>query len=131
MSYYVYSTLTCDNIFAIYSPNTSHDLPVIEKSILIKGGHGVANKNLVTPQGVVTEVNDEDMALLEQDYHFRDQIKHGFIIVEKKLHTPEKIAKDMALRDGSSPKVPSDFEVGKNSEDGQKIYKAKEKVKKS
>ncbi len=61
MTFYVYSTLTCDNNFAVYSNTPNQDIPVIHKTILIKGGHRVATKSLYTPRGVVTEISDDDM----------------------------------------------------------------------
>jgi hypothetical protein len=129
MTFYVYSTLTCDNHFTIYANNSNRDLPVIERSILIKGGHNVATKHLYTPKGVMTEVSDEDMAVLQEDYHFKEQMKHGFITIERKKVEPEKVAKDMTDRDGSSPKTPEDYEKGENSTASTPVYKTKGKNK--
>lgn len=129
--FYVYSTLTCDNEFAVYAPSDNRDIPVIHKTILIKGGHGVAGKNLFTPKGVVTEVCDEDMEILNRDVQFLDQMKHGFITVEKKHIAPEKAAENMTDRDGSSPKRPSDYEDSeKGSDSGFKTYGKEKKGKK-
>lgn len=118
MPNYVFSTLTANTAYAIYNYE-SHDLPIIEKQIVIKGGANLADKNLVTPQGVMTEVSDEDLALLEQDYHFKDHIKNGFIKVEKRKAEVEKAVKDMKDKDRSAPLTDKDFE-----KDGPKPLKA-------
>lgn len=112
MTNYVYSTLTADNAYAVYARNPNQDVPVIERSILIKGGNGVATKHLVTPRGVVTEVNDEDMELLEKDYHFQQHKLNGFITVEKKEIAVDKAIKNMAPKDKSAPKTPADYKKG-------------------
>jgi hypothetical protein len=50
----------------------------------------------------------------------------GFMRVEKRKHDPEKIAADMAQKDGSAPLTPKDFEKSENSEPGSSIYKKKD-----
>lgn len=112
MTFYVYSTLTADNAYAVYAHNPNQDLPVIERSILVKGGNGVATKHLVTPRGVVTEISDDDMELLEKDYHFQEHKRLGFITVEKKEIPVEKAIKNMAPKDKSAPKTPADYKKG-------------------
>ena len=123
---YIYSTLTADNAYAIYDykqvnsdPNA---LPVLTRTITIKGGHGVANRNFITPRGVITEVSDEELALLLEDYHFKQHMENGFITVESVKAEPEKVAANMTDRDGSAPMTPANFERG---ETGDNSYKAK------
>lgn len=123
--YYVYSTLTCDNLFAVYENNNNKDLSVIKKYITIKGGHGIASKHLITPKGVITHVNDTDMEILQQDYHFQEQVKHGFIRFEKKEIETVKAIESMAQKDGSAPLTPKDFEESEKSSEAGKIYKTK------
>lgn len=107
---YIYSTLTADNAYAIYENNPNADIPVIERKILIKGGANVADrKTLYTPKGVVTQVSDEDLALLEKDYSFQQHVKNGFIKVERHEAPVEKIVADMTPKDKSAPKTPNDF----------------------
>lgn len=125
MTFYVYSTLTCDNNFAIYAQNSNKDLPVVERSILIKGGHGIATKQLYTPRGIMTEISDEDMEILLKDYHFKEQVSHGFITYEKRKVEPEKAVANMTEKDGSAPKTPANYEKGENSTESTPVYKAK------
>jgi hypothetical protein len=126
---YVYSTLTCDNAFAVYAPkNDARQLSVIKKKILIKGGHGIkvvdANN---TPRGVVTIVSDEDMELLEKNHSFNVQKKAGYIVVERTLNqkAPEVVAEDMNPKDASAPLTPADFQEGEVSTPETKVYKQK------
>lgn len=112
MSVFIYSTLTCDNIIAIYADTRPEQHAIVKKKIIIKGGHGVANKALYTPQGVVTEVSDDDYELLQKDYHFNDHVKNGFLKVEKRRMETEKAINDMSPKDGSAPITPADYEKG-------------------
>lgn len=125
---FVYSTLTCDNIFPVYQPNRDpHAMPVIQHKILIKGGHGVKKvKELHTPYGVRTEVSESDLELLMKDINFKKQIAAGFITVDNKKVAPEKKAIDMKEKDGSAPLTPKDFEKSDISTETT-VYKEKAK----
>lgn len=132
--FYVYSTATCPISYVSYVQNSSNDLGVIKKradgskiAVTINGGHGVANKHLVTPKGVVTEVSDEDMEFLLQDRLFQKHMKAGFMAYDKKEIAPAKKAKDMTDKDKSAPLVPSDFEEAEASTGDTKVYKKKGK----
>lgn len=130
MSFYVYSTLSNTTNYAVYRPTKSQDpnsTPIIDRKISIRGGANVAplpQFGIVTPQGVVTQISDEDMAILEQDYHFKEHCRLGFIKVEKKEQPIEKSIASMEAKDQSAPKTPQDFEEKKV--EGQTIYKDKE-----
>jgi hypothetical protein len=118
MTYYVYSTLTCDNFYVAYStPVDKNQLPHVLKKILIKGGNAVAQKNLHTPHGVVTEVEDSDMKISQKDHNFKMHESNGFIRVEKKEAPVKKVVKDMAEKDGSAPKTPKDFQKKPKADD--------------
>lgn len=110
MPQYVYSTLTCDNEYADWIK--AGDQQSILRTVKVNGGHGVMNKNFMTPLGVVTEVSDEDMDFLMKNTHFQLHMENGFIKVDKKKQEPEKIAADMKRRDKSAPIVPSDYSAG-------------------
>lgn len=107
---YVYSTLTCDNDYAEWQKNG--DQQSILHTVRINGGHGLMNKHMITPLGVVTEVSDEDLAFLERNSAFQQHVANGFITVEKKKAETEKVAASMKRRDKSSQIVPSDYEKG-------------------
>ena len=125
MSYYLFSTLTFDNLYVIYKKTDVNANPVIEKKVLIKGGHLMATKSLITPKGIMTEISDEDFEVLKQDYGFIQHEKNGFLKVEKKKMDAEKASISMEQKDGSTPKTPEDFE---KSESGMgNTYKSKGK----
>jgi hypothetical protein len=108
---YVYSTLTCDNIYTNYDNSGSNkDTPVVVRQILIKGGAGIATKHLVTPLGVVTNVTDDDLASLKLNEDFQAHMRNGFIKIDKKKVDVEVAAADMATRDKSAPYVPGDID---------------------
>lgn len=126
---YVYSTLTCDNAFAVYAPkNDARALSVIKRKILIKGGHGVKNhRGIDTPRGVVTQVTDEELEILEANYSFQKQKKLGYLVVERREVAPAKVAEDMNPKDASAPLTPADFQEGDVSTPEAKVYKKKGK----
>jgi rRNA maturation endonuclease Nob1 len=99
--------------------NTKKEIISGKAEILIRGGHGVAhrqvNGGLVTPQGVVTEVSDEELAFLKKDETFATHLKHGFVKVLTPVAAkaaPEKVAKDMTAADASAPLTDKDFKKG-------------------
>lgn len=113
---YVYSTLTNDNVYPIYENG------VITKSILINGKANLINKNLITPQGIVTNVMDEDIELLKKDHNFMDQVNAGYFTIEAKKAEVEKVAKDMTEKDGSAPMTKKDIDkANKGKKDEEKI----------
>jgi hypothetical protein len=122
---YVFSTATCGTDYHIYADSGNRDVAIVKKKISIAGGHGLANKNLVTAKGVMTAISDEDLALLEKDVHFQNHVKAGFVCVEKRKAEPEKVAANMEDRDGSAPVIPKNFESGEHSDSGMKTYKIK------
>lgn len=122
---YIYSTLTCDNTFAIFAPKPDPKaLSRIVRKITILGGHGMKNpKGLDTPQGVVTKVSDEDLAALENMVSFKQQVQAGFLVVDKKQTDPAKKVANMNPKDGSAPVTPKDFEKSTEAGDDLPTYK--------
>jgi len=101
------------------------DLPFVEKKVTVKGGTGIRaehngkDNGVTTPRGVLTEVNDEDLALLEENPVFKMHKENGFIIVvkeprktiEKATLEMEKVVADMKPKDKSAQKIKEDFDV--------------------
>lgn len=108
--FYVYSTLTSSNDYAIYEKNNAKDLPKINRVIRIEGGSNVANKNLITPRGVVTSVSDSNYEALKENYHFKKHLENGFLSVVKKEVKIEKVISSLEKKDKSAPKTPNDVE---------------------
>jgi len=107
---YVCSKLASDNRYALWKDESElpNDLPQIDKSVLIKGGSGVANKNVITPYGIVTEITDEQCEFLEKNEAFKRHKERGFVkILAKHPHDQtEKVAADLADDEGSAPLTP-------------------------
>lgn len=102
---YVFSTLACDQLYTNWqvSSITGQD-PIHVGHVLVKGGAGIANsRTLVTPQGVATEVTDEQLALLEQNEDFKRHKSGGYIRVEARSKDVDKVAADMSAGDKSRP----------------------------
>lgn len=110
---YIFSALTCDNEYADYTKSGQGDKQIIRRTVKIAGGHGLMNKNFVTPQGaVVTEVTDEELEFLQTVNMFKEHVANGFITFDKKKGDADKVISDMSTRDKSAQIVPSDYEPG-------------------
>ncbi len=109
MNNYVYSTLANDQNYHVFKTENFKGVHKIIRSIYIKGKAGIANKHLFTPLGAVTNVSDEDLALLEKDEVFQTHKKNGYIVVRSDKVDPEvAVADNMNARDISAPVVPED-----------------------
>jgi hypothetical protein len=107
-SMHVFSTLACDQRYTNYTSGPD-GIPLPTSDILIKGGAGVANDRLITPQGVHTEVTEEALAELEKNPVFNLHKKNGFITVQARRADADKIATDMNAKDKSKPLTPADY----------------------
>lgn len=108
---FIYSTLSCPQRYTKFVPGAEGGIPREEGSVLIHGGANVADRAIITPRGVVTEVSDEELALLKENKLFNTHCENGFITIETKKVDVEKVTPDMEARDGSAPLTPGDFEV--------------------
>ena len=111
MSKYIYSNLTCNQLYTVYGELSKDGAPAVaKKQILVKGGHGVVDKDhIVTPKGVVTTVSDSDAKLLAESDMFKRHEDAGYITVEDKEHKAEDVSKGLEAKDKSAPKVAEDF----------------------
>jgi hypothetical protein len=114
--YHVYCTAANSTEFIKFNEHGPRGVNVMERSVLIKGGAGINRKNIVTPLGVHTAIEDEDYEWLKDDYHFKQKIRDGYITVRKSQVYPEVAAADMATRQWKNnqrtdafPVVPQDF----------------------
>ncbi len=111
---YVFSTLPTSVTYTAWKSAGEGVPKTLVKSVFIEGGAGVAQKpkpgiDIWTPLGRVTEISDADLAVCEQDPVFQMHRDNRFITVQKKSANVEKVAVDMARRDGSSPMTESDY----------------------
>jgi hypothetical protein len=121
MTAYVYSTLATSVACAQYRPydrpgaNGKQPMrpPVLLRKVEIRGGTGVADKRLITPFGVGTQVSDDDLAFLMAHPKFQKWLEGGFMRVVQRKTDPEVVAADMSRDDPSAPLTPGDFADGK------------------
>jgi len=100
---YIASTLTNAQEYTVYDGIN----PI--KSIRVNGGHGLNNRHLVTLNGAITEVNDEDLGLLKSNPLFQRHVDNGFITVTSDDNA-ERVAGDLESRDASAPMNQNDVD---------------------
>ena len=106
---HIISTLTNNNTYATYRKGGG-DIPIVDKKVTIAGGANVAGKHLVTPQGVVTSVTNEELEFLKGHQNFQNHMKRGFVkIAKSSVSDPNKAAAGMEARDESAPITPDDY----------------------
>lgn len=115
MSNFIYSTLTAGQNYVVRAINDVGDVVKI-RDIHINGGHGLTNRYGDILSGTVTEVSDEDLAALRQDFTFNLHVKNGWIIVDDTKKDPEKVISDLNQRDGGAPLDQADLDA--MAEDG-------------
>jgi hypothetical protein len=112
---HVYSTLANNQKFAIYDVVTPDRiaemgrLPTLLREVVVRGGAGVATKNLVTPLGVYTPLSQEDYDAIKDQHTFKLFIERGFITVDNKQVEVERAVANMTLKDPGAPITPSDY----------------------
>lgn len=110
---FILSTLSADQLYTTWVAGGA-DLPKIAKQVFVAGGANVANRKLVTPQGVVTEVDEDDLAALETNEVFQLHKTNGYITVSKtKPGDADAAAASQEQRSPDAPLVEGDFAPGK------------------
>lgn len=109
MANYVHSTASQNMVYPIYSEGQQNQAQVLKK-ITIRGKANVADSaTLMTPTGAVTEVSDEDLALLKKSPAFQRHVQKGFM---KVISTSELDTRDMEKRDGSAQLQDAEYADG-------------------
>lgn len=109
---HVISTLAADTRYTNWVNNAGLNMP--DHSVLVRGGAGVAHRgsgDIWTPDGLRTEVSDEDAAWLAKHPHFIEHQKKGFVKIVDKPLDANKAAQTMADNDGSRPKTEADVKA--------------------
>ena len=106
---YILSTLTSAQDYTFYNPNHGNAFNQPIKTIHINGGSNVADKHFITPQGVMTEISDEDLEQLRTHEMFQLHVKNGFIKILEKEKDKEKTKEDMNGADLSAPLTPETY----------------------
>jgi hypothetical protein len=105
---YVYSSLAADQEYVTYVSGGA-DMPVAARSVFIKGGAGVANDRIVTPQGVATEVTAEEAAALMDNPVFKLHQSNGFVKIEGRKMDADVGASDLNANDEGRQLTAADF----------------------
>lgn len=93
-------------------------------TITINGGADVINKALMTPQGVVTEIEGDRLEKLKSHPVFRTHLENGFVSIQGSEKAAKK-AEETLEKDKSSQITPEDYEKG----DEKKEIRPKKKPK--
>jgi len=128
---YVFSTLAADMDYHVHEPARDGVPPARKHTVHIAGGAGIANKNLITPNGVMTTITTEELSLLEQVPLFKMHKDNGYIKVEMRRADAEKVATDMATDDPSKPLTPADYADGDGQEKTKAVSNSSRKSKKN
>lgn len=115
MSVTVYSTLSAPVAYNIFVHKVNkNDMNRIAKKILIKGGANISDKNLYTPKGVVTHVEDDEFEILKVHPVFIKHEEAGFMKFDKGTKNQvEKAVKSMKKKDKSAQRTPKDYDEDK------------------
>jgi hypothetical protein len=127
MSVYIYSTLSCPQRYVKWAEAVAGNVPREERAVLIQGGANVADTNLITPRGVVTEIKDEEYELLKQNELFATHVKNGYITVEDRKADVDKVVSGMEARSPDAPLTPGDFNVSPTHDAEGTTIKAKKR----
>lgn len=102
---HITSTLTTPVEYTLYKKTAGGEMIPVE-TVRIEGGANVASKHFVTPEGVVTQVTDKQIELLEQNEVFRLHRSNGFL----KVHRSDKVDVDgLTPADESAPITPKHY----------------------
>ena len=118
--YHVYCTAANSTEYNKFNEHGPRGINIVERTLLIKGGAGINQKHVRTPLGVHTIVSDEDMEWLKDDYHFKQKIKDGYIVVRKQNVDPEVVAADMVTRQWKNGQKTDAFPVSPMDFNGEK-----------
>ena len=113
---YIASKMSAPVDYAFYSKGAS-GINVVTKTIHVYGGADVINKKtLLTPEGVVTELSDDDINMLKTHSLFIEHQKNEVVAICGSEKEAKKVAKTLE-EDKSSQITPKDYEKGNSKKD--------------
>lgn len=108
---FVTSRLATGVDYTFYKQNESK-INIVVDTIHVNGGADVVNKRtLDTPQGVVTELTDEQLDKLKSHPVFQQHLKGGYVVIQSTEKEAQK-AKAHLEKDKSAQITPEDYEKG-------------------
>lgn len=109
---YILSKLANTQIYTTYAKGVGDNMNIPVKSVEIKGGADVTDKQLVSPEGVITFVSDDDLEVLKSNKDFQRHLDGGYINYFKSQPNIDKQA-DKMTKDKSRQVKKSDYEKEK------------------
>lgn len=109
MANYITFTCSADMVFPVYLNDGPKSMSATaRREIKILGKANVTDKySLAVPTGMITEVSDEDLAILQANDGFRRMVEKGFLKVSSS-NALDKNLSGMTARDGSSQILDAD-----------------------
>lgn len=107
---FIVSRASQDNEYVVWE-TTPNGLKRCQKSVIIKGGANVLDrKTMETPNGVITEITDEEWAILQECPAFQRHLEKGFMeVMKEEKKAREESKKKSDKKDGSAQLTPNDF----------------------
>ena len=104
---YILSKLANTQNYIKYAKGTNN-LNIPAQTVVIKGGADVTDKNLVTPEGVITKITADELEILKSNKDFQRHLEQGHV---KYFGTAPNIEKhaDKMEKDKSAPLTPDDY----------------------
>lgn len=124
----ILSTLSSDHWFGghkVVKGEKAGELNVLEiptGKVLLRGGANVAKTGILTPDGILHEVSEDEYAVMQTDPKFGRMQKRGFIKVLGNVKDKEKVLGDMEPKDGSA--MLTDTDLHSDDPDGELTVQA-------
>lgn len=104
---YVISKLVNSQTYTQYAKSIN-GLNQVSAQVEIKGGADITNKNLITPEGVITKVTPAELEILKANKDFQKHLEHGHVRYFSNEPDIDKVASKLE-KDNSAPLTPSDY----------------------
>ncbi len=111
---YVLSKLANATCYNVYAKSPS-GVNIVTKRILIAGGADVTDKNLIMPEGVVTKIDNDELAILQENKVFQNHLEKGYVRYYKTKPDVDKEAVKLS-KDNSKQLTDDDYtDAGKSA----------------
>jgi hypothetical protein len=105
---YILSKLANTQIYTQYVKGTSDNLNIVSAEVEVKGGADVTNSNLITPEGVLTQVSAAQLDILKANKDFQRHLENGIVKYFNTQPNIEKTTKSMS-KDKSKQLTKDDY----------------------
>ncbi len=112
---FITSKMASPVTYAFYAKGENKINKVVD-TITINGGADVINRALMTPQGIVTELEDDRLEKLKSHPVFRKHLENGFVSIQGSEKAAKKVEETLE-KDKSSQITPDDYEKGDEKKD--------------